>query len=77
MRRRYGFSPTGASWLPQPADFGALAADRQDGVAGSTLELYRTALRLRREHGTRARCARVDDGGCVQARFHESAACRC
>jgi alpha-glucosidase len=46
----YGFSPTGASWLPQPAAFRALAADRQEGVAGSTLELYREALRLRREH---------------------------
>jgi alpha-glucosidase len=39
-----------APWLPQPESFGALAADRQDGVAGSTLELYRAALALRREH---------------------------
>ena len=45
----YGFSPTGNSWLPQPVVFGELAADRQRGVAGSTLELYREALRLRRE----------------------------
>ncbi len=45
-----GFSPTGASWLPQPPEFAALALDRQRGVAGSTYELYRTALRLRREH---------------------------
>ncbi|MGC5626984.1 glycoside hydrolase family 13 protein [Georgenia sp. Z1344] len=47
----YGFSPSGRSWLPQPAAFGELAADRQEGVAGSTLELYREALRLRRELG--------------------------
>ncbi|WP_345764956.1 glycoside hydrolase family 13 protein [Diaminobutyricibacter sp. McL0608] len=47
----YGFSPTGATWLPQPPAFAALAADRQEGVEGSTLELYRAALRLRREHG--------------------------
>ena len=47
----YGFSPTGATWLPQPPVFGELAADTQEGVAGSTLELYRGALRLRREHG--------------------------
>ncbi len=46
----YGFGPAGRSWLPQPAVFGALAVDRQRGVAGSTLELYRTLLRLRREH---------------------------
>ena len=38
-------------WLPQPASFGELAADRQDGVQGSTLELYRSALFLRKSHG--------------------------
>nr|WP_062385663.1 glycoside hydrolase family 13 protein [Demequina iriomotensis] len=47
----YGFSPVGESWLPQPAVYGALARDAQAGVAGSTLEMYRDALRLRREHG--------------------------
>ncbi|WP_457965380.1 glycoside hydrolase family 13 protein [Arthrobacter sp. D1-29] len=36
-----------APWLPQPDSFGELAADRQDGVPGSTLELYRSALALR------------------------------
>ncbi len=45
----YGFSPTGKSWLPQPESFGAVAADLQEGVDGSTLEMYRTALHLRRE----------------------------
>jgi alpha-glucosidase len=45
-----GFNDTGASWLPQPADWGTFARDTQRGVAGSTLELYRSALRLRREH---------------------------
>jgi alpha-glucosidase len=44
-----GFSPTGATWLPQPQSWRAYAADAQDGVPGSTLEMYRTALRLRRE----------------------------
>ncbi|GAA5230489.1 glycoside hydrolase family 13 protein [Arthrobacter cryoconiti] len=43
----FGFGAT--PWLPQPKWFGALAADVQDGVAGSTLEMYRAALRLRRE----------------------------
>jgi alpha-glucosidase len=46
-----GFSPTGASWLPQPANWGALARDTQRGIPGSTLEFYRTALAARREHG--------------------------
>jgi alpha-glucosidase len=52
----YGFasvssaSAPAAPWLPQPESFGELAADRQDGVEGSTLELYRAALALRRDH---------------------------
>jgi len=33
--------------LPQPAWFGALSVQAQDGLAGSTLELYRRALALR------------------------------
>ena len=45
----YGFNTTGESWLPQPEAFARYAADQQAGVEGSTLELYRTALRLRRE----------------------------
>ncbi|MDG4805070.1 glycoside hydrolase family 13 protein [Micromonospora sp. WMMD980] len=47
----YGFGPTDASWLPQPPAWAEYALDRQRGVPGSTYELYRTALRLRREHG--------------------------
>ncbi len=47
----YGFGPADASWLPQPAWWGEFARDRQQGVAGSTLSLYQSALRLRRELG--------------------------
>jgi alpha-glucosidase len=43
----FGFSPTGESWLPQPADWTSVARSAQVGVAGSTLELYRAALRER------------------------------
>ncbi|WP_277960079.1 glycoside hydrolase family 13 protein [Frigoribacterium faeni] len=46
----FGFNATGASWLPQPADWSTYARDEQRGVAGSTLELYTRALRLRAEH---------------------------
>ncbi len=46
----FGFSPSGATWLPQPPEWAALAADAQRGAAGSTYELYRDALRLRRAH---------------------------
>lgn len=46
----YGFGPTDASWLPQPASWAAFARDRQQGEADSTLTMYQTGLRLRREH---------------------------
>jgi alpha-glucosidase len=45
----FGFGPSKSSWLPQPEVYGELAVDRQQGVEGSTLELYRALLRLRRE----------------------------
>ncbi|MFF3990503.1 glycoside hydrolase family 13 protein [Streptomyces sp. NPDC001797] len=44
----YGFG-SGGAWLPQPEWFGSYAVEAQAGTAGSTLELYRTALRLRRK----------------------------
>ncbi|MFJ6651676.1 glycoside hydrolase family 13 protein [Microbacterium sp. NPDC091313] len=47
----YGFSPTGASWLPQPAQWAELARDAQVGDPSSTLELYRALLAERRERG--------------------------
>jgi alpha-glucosidase len=43
-----GFSSAPQSWLPQPPVFAQLARDRQESVAGSTLELYRSALELRK-----------------------------
>ncbi|MGS2614165.1 glycoside hydrolase family 13 protein [Micromonospora sp. LZ34] len=48
----YGFGPAGSelSWLPAPATWQALSVAAQIDVPGSTLELYRTALRIRREH---------------------------
>jgi alpha-glucosidase len=50
-------------WLPQPAVFADLAVDRQTGDATSTLELYRSLLRLRRELGLADGTARVPDTG--------------
>lgn len=44
-----GFNQTGASWLPQPETYREYARDQQEGVAGSTLELYKRALNLRKE----------------------------
>ena len=44
-----GFGPSGRTWLPQPEDYARYALDVQRGTPGSTYELYRAALRLRRE----------------------------
>ncbi|MDX2851595.1 glycoside hydrolase family 13 protein [Streptomyces sp. PA03-3a] len=44
----HGFGPA-AGWLPQPAGWGGLSVQAQTGDPDSTLELYRSALRLRRE----------------------------
>ncbi|MET7900553.1 glycoside hydrolase family 13 protein [Streptomyces sp. NPDC005355] len=48
----YGFGPAagGPSWLPQPASWAELSVEAQTGDPDSTLELYRAALALRREH---------------------------
>ncbi|MEY3561061.1 MAG: hypothetical protein RL068_213 [Actinomycetota bacterium] len=44
----FGFGSAG-SHLPQPNWYGEYSVQAQDGVADSTLTLYRTALKLRRE----------------------------
>ncbi|MBN9107080.1 MAG: glycoside hydrolase family 13 protein [Propionibacteriaceae bacterium] len=48
----YGFSPAGASapWLPQPSGWGERSVSAEQGVPGSTLELYRSALAIRNAH---------------------------
>ena len=62
----YGFGPGGESWLPQPVDWTDLSVEAERGVAGSTLELYREALRIRRAdpslgEGTLTWLASADD----------------
>ena len=44
-----GFNSTGQAWLPQPEIYAEYSRDQQDGVVGSTLELYKHALKLRRD----------------------------
>jgi alpha-glucosidase len=48
----FGFGPSGGAqpWLPQPAGWAGMAVERQAGDPRSMLELYRAALRIRREH---------------------------
>ncbi|MEU6419610.1 glycoside hydrolase family 13 protein [Streptomyces spiralis] len=43
-----GFNRTGKTWLPQPEPYAKFARSVQKGDPGSTLELYRSALALRR-----------------------------
>jgi alpha-glucosidase len=45
----FGFSPTGKSWLPQPAGWERFARDRQEGELNGTLRMYRDAIALRRD----------------------------
>jgi alpha-glucosidase len=47
----FGFSPPGAAarpWLPQPASWSGLTVEAETGDPDSMLELYRSALRIRR-----------------------------
>jgi alpha-glucosidase len=45
----FGFNTTGKSWLPAPESFIRYARDAQEGVAGSTLELYKRLIKERKE----------------------------
>jgi alpha-glucosidase len=45
----FGFGPPRSiPWLPQPAGWRSATVEAQSGIPGSTLELYRAALRIRR-----------------------------
>jgi len=44
----FGFNSTGKSWLPAPATYKKYARDVQEGVAGSTLELYKKLIAKRK-----------------------------
>jgi len=45
----FGFSPSGKTWLPQPADWAAHSVDTEEADPTSTLNFYRVALRLRKQ----------------------------
>jgi alpha-glucosidase len=44
-----GFSSTGEAWLPQPDIYRNYSRDLQEGTPGSTLEMYKAALKIRSE----------------------------
>lgn len=57
----FGFGGDG-SHLPQPAWFGGLSVQEQDGVDGTTLTLYRRALALRHELQTAEELEWIETG---------------
>jgi alpha-glucosidase len=58
----YGFNDTGASWLPQPAEWAELAHDVQVDDPASTLTLYRALLAERRSRNLGAGAIEWFDG---------------
>ncbi|MBC9822158.1 glycoside hydrolase family 13 protein [Terrabacter sp. MAHUQ-38] len=64
----FGFGNNGA-WLPQPDWFATYAASSQDGHPGSSLELYRRAITLRRKLADTDGFCWVDSGDAQVLRF--------
>jgi alpha-glucosidase len=50
----FGFGGRGQPWLPMPAEWKDLTVEAQTGRRGSTLELYRKALKVRRSFAATA-----------------------
>ncbi|MFH8750900.1 glycoside hydrolase family 13 protein [Streptomyces rimosus] len=80
----FGFGPVdgGPSWLPQPADWKHLSVAAQEGDAASTLEFYRSALAVRRDHpalgaGRRITWSDSPDGVLVFRRDSENGSFLC
>ena len=72
----YGFGE-GGSWLPQPEWFSAYAVSALTGRAGSSLELYRSGLAVRRTLATDDTFAWVDSGDAQVLRFARSGGWQC
>jgi alpha-glucosidase len=78
----FGFNTTGESWLPAPASYKKYARDVQEGVSGSTLELYKKLIAERKkfslgsgefrwapEHSSDSTLAYVNNGVLVISNF--------
>jgi alpha-glucosidase len=46
----FGFNSTGKSWLPAPASYKKYSRNLQEGTEGSTLELYKRLIAMRKKH---------------------------
>lgn len=71
----FGFGE-GGPWLPQPDWWGEFSVEAQDGVEGSTLELYREAIRTRDENFHTTKIEWLDLGADVLA-FRRGSGVRC
>jgi alpha-glucosidase len=78
----FGFNTTGESWLPAPASYKKYARDVQEGISGSTLELYKKLIAERKslqlgsgefrwapEHSSDSTLAYVNSGVLVISNF--------
>ncbi|MEI2732833.1 MAG: glycoside hydrolase family 13 protein [Dermatophilaceae bacterium] len=76
----FGFGPSSRTWLPQPPDYARYAVDRERRTPGSTLQLYRTLLALRRRRGlgrgTLTWGDRIEDPGVLEMRIEGADAVR-
>jgi len=66
----FGFNDTGASWLPQPAEWATFARDVEEADADSTLNLYRRLIAERRERELGTGTLVWEDGGVDAVAFH-------
>ncbi|HEV7628908.1 MAG TPA: glycoside hydrolase family 13 protein [Streptomyces sp.] len=76
----YGFSTAAPSdcWFPQPENWAALTVQAQQDDPGSTLNLYRTALRIRRDHPSAGRALRLlSPRGAPHISFDRGSTLRC
>ncbi len=66
----FGFNDTGASWLPQPAEWATFARDAEEGDPDSTLNLYKTLLSERAARGLGSGSLIWDDVDDSAVAFH-------
>lgn len=66
----FGFNDTGASWLPQPAEWATFARDVEETDADSTLNLYRRLIAERRERELGTGTLVWEDAGADAVAFH-------
>ncbi len=72
----FGFG-SAKPWLPQPAGFGAISVEAQDDDPSSMLNLYRTALALRKKWFTEDEDLEMFDVGSDVVAFTRGSGARC